>query len=157
MSFSSRRTAVKKRPVLDCSGDPGRTQQSDKDSCDIRNIMLKQQRTGLLTHINRYQGAYMDMSNSVDFQTAQNILASARSMFETVPATIRAMFHNDPGEFVDFMQDPANRDQILEIGLTVDHLPEPDPAPAGESPAPAGSSASPSKGAPDKAEPDGGA
>ena len=73
----------------------------------------------------------MDLANRPDFEIAQAIIAAGRSAFETVPAKIREQFHNDPAEWVEFMQNADNREKIIELGFTDSHLPaiEPEPAP----------------------------
>jgi hypothetical protein len=38
-------------------------------------------------------------------------------MFMSLPAKIRSRFQNDPGAFLDFVQNPENRDEMIELGL----------------------------------------
>jgi phage internal scaffolding protein len=47
----------------------------------------------------------------------QNNLIEAQNAFKTLPASIRAEFNNDPAQVIDFLNDPANRDKAIEIGL----------------------------------------
>lgn len=120
------------RPKLVCG--EGLTEQHHKETVDIHNIVKKYEKTGMVTHLAKYEGSYMDLINAPDFQEAQNAIAEAKSTFETVPSKIRELFHNDPVEFVDFMQNPENREQMLELGFTDAHLPplesdSPDPTP----------------------------
>ena len=49
---------------------------------------------------------------------AMNIVAQANTMFEELPATVRDKFKNDPGLFLDFVQDPKNGPEMVELGLT---------------------------------------
>lgn len=106
------------------------TEQSHKQSCDIHTIMRKYEKTGMVTHLANYSGQYMDMASAPDFQTAQTILAETRSMFETIPARIRADFDNDPGRFLDFIQNRHNREAIANYGFSTDHLPPVENPPA---------------------------
>lgn len=124
MSFSTR-CKDRERVQVDFSDDPGLTEQSHVQSCDMRRIMARSLKTGLVSHINQYQGQYLDLPTGLDFQEAQNIIAEAKSMFETVPAEVRALFGNDPARYLDFMQDEDNYDKIAELGLDNSHLPEP--------------------------------
>lgn len=119
----------KPRPRLQLSfkNSPSMTEQCHKDEVCIQNIMRKARKTGVLNHVAKYQGEYSDMSNAVEFHEAQNILAAASSMFETVPAHIRKDFHNDPSEYITFMQNPENRERIEKYGLDASHLPKPKP------------------------------
>lgn len=118
---------------VDFTDDPGFTEQAHKDEVSIHNIMRKYKQTGVIEHNAQYEGEYMDMTSAPDFYEAKVIIAEANSMFETVPAHIRKDFDNDPAQFLDFMQDPANYQEIEEYGLSTAHLPEPAP-PAPESP-----------------------
>lgn len=102
-------------------------EQAHKEACDIHNIMRKYEKTGIIEHVNKYEGTYMDMADAPDYHAAQMILADAKSMFETVPSSIRADFDNDPAKFVTFMQNPENRAEIEAYGLSADHLPPVEP------------------------------
>ena len=41
----------------------------------------------------------------------------AQDMFESLPADIRTKFGNDPGRFLDFVEDPQNEEELIELGL----------------------------------------
>ena len=112
--------------VLDCTGDPGLTEQSHKEDVDMHNIMRQFEKTGIVKHVAAHAGTYGDYVGAPGFQEAMNIIAKAESMFESVPAKIRAKFDNDPGKFVDFMQAPENYQAILDLGLDASHLPKPE-------------------------------
>lgn len=131
MSFSTRET---RRSSISFEGDEGLTEQHHKKSCDMHVILRQAEKTGVLSHVNAYGGQYMDMPSGVDFHQAQNIIAEATQMFETVPADIRKKFGNDPAEYLDFMQNEENRDKMIAMGLDTSHLP-PLPEPV-EAPAP---------------------
>lgn len=104
-------------PGLDCSKVPSMTQQQFKDECDI-NVLLKNYEKGkAITHLNKYDGDYGDVTGAVDYHTACNIVLAAETAFETVPAQVRERFKNDPGAFLDFASDAANADEMRELGL----------------------------------------
>ena len=85
---------------------------------DINNIMKRYERTGLLDHVNQYQGDYGDYTNvPVDYHDALNFVRNSQEMFMTLPAAVRARFDNDPGAFLKFVEDPANADAMVEMGL----------------------------------------
>lgn len=121
----------------------GRTKQSFKDETDVNQIIAKHTRMGTLSHLEQWGGQYGDWSD-FDFQDAQNQIANANSMFETLPAAVRSQFHNDPARFLEFVNDPDNADDLAtklpELaaprtrplptpGETVDPEPVPEPAP----------------------------
>ncbi len=58
-----------------------------------------------------------DFTDAPDFQTAMNLVRQAQEEFVRVPADIRARFSNDPQQFMNFFEDPANYDEALKLGL----------------------------------------
>lgn len=58
-----------------------------------------------------------DFTNLPDFHTAMNLVRQAQEEFVRVPAEIRARFSNDPQQFMNFFEDPANYDEALKLGL----------------------------------------
>lgn len=99
----------------------GRTEQHHAESCDINMIMARYQRTGAIDHFKEHGGRYGDFT-SCDYHEAMNLVADAQSMFEDLPSSIRDRFKNDPSRFLDFVQDPKNADEMIEMGLA--HQPE---------------------------------
>lgn len=105
----------KTKPVLTCT-DESRTKQSFKDDCDITKIIKKYDKTGILTHINQTEAQYGDLVGA-DFQTAQDIVAHAKTAFAMLPSEVRKQFHNDPAMFLDFADNPDNAETMLEMGI----------------------------------------
>lgn len=127
----------KRRRVAISDFDETLTEQSHSKHCNIGNILNKYKKTGMLTHVNSMQGRYEDFPNSVDFHAMQNVIANAKSMFESIPSHIRSMFDNDPSKFLDFAQNPENREEMLDLGFSDEHLPaavEPPTVPGEETP-----------------------
>lgn len=58
-----------------------------------------------------------DFTGAPDFHTAMNLVRQANEEFLRVPAHIRARFGNDPGAFIAFIEDEANRDEAARLGL----------------------------------------
>lgn len=96
---------------------PSMTKQEFVDECDINNIMSTYQKTGMLNHVNQYGGEYSDVTGAVSFHEAQNIVLEAQNAFMSVPSSVRAQFDNDPGKFLDFVNNPENKDKMREMGL----------------------------------------
>lgn len=116
----------RERESIDVSGvddDPeshrfSRTKQSFKDECDVNLVMKRFERTGVLDHLNEFQGQYGDFTDvPQSYHEAVNQVMAAQDMFMTVPPRIRAMFENDPGQFLAFVQDPANLEEMVQLGL----------------------------------------
>lgn len=111
---------------------PSKTEQAHKSDCDIQTILKKYQQHGVIQHNHSIQGTYGDYINAPDFTEAQNLIAEAKSMFETVPARIRADFDNDPAKFLEFTQNEANRERMIEYGFIApdsDLIADPIPTP----------------------------
>lgn len=98
--------------------------QAFKKECDINAIMARYEKNGLISHVNRFQGQYGDFTDPPGYQDALNKVISAQDMFMTLPAKVRARFGNDPGEFLEFVQDPRNSDELVKLGLA--KYPEPE-------------------------------
>lgn len=101
---------------LDC-GDERITEQEHKDECDINNILRKYQTTGLIEHVARYNGDYTDCIGVGDYLEAQTRIIEANEMFAGLPATVRDRFSNDTSKFLEFVQNDANRDEMIKLGL----------------------------------------
>lgn len=129
-------TSPRKRVVFNTDG-PSMTKQSMKDECDINNIMARFHKRGVLTHVNRFEGQYGEFGDGISFHQAQETLVKAQEAFDTLPAAIRSRFKNDPAEFLDFVNDEANREEMYDLGLA-DRPPQ-----TGEPAAPAAAAASP--------------
>jgi len=110
------RTAYgQKLRVAIATGD-GLTEQNHKDETDINKIVRKYNKTGLIDHLNQFEKQYADMTG-YDYQDAMNTIAAANTMFEGLPSAIRNKFDNDPAKFINFVDDEANADQLVEMGL----------------------------------------
>lgn len=107
-----------------------RTKQQFVEDSDINTIMRKYEKTGILDpRLQRGPGSYGDFSSATDYHTSLNQVVEAQAAFYDLSSTIRARFHNDPGELLDFLDDPANRDEAVKLGLV-----EPPAAPQPKAP-----------------------
>lgn len=97
--------------------EPSMVKRAFKDECDINNIMARYQKTGLLEHVQTHQGRYGDFSDLPDYQTALNTVIQAEEAFGSLPSSIRKRFGNDPSEFLAFVQDAENREEMQRLGL----------------------------------------
>jgi phage internal scaffolding protein len=102
----------KRERVQTCfTEDEGCTHQEQKDDCDINNILEKYRRTGVVNHLNKYGEQYGDFTQ-IDYQTAQNQVATVNSMFADLPAQERARFNNEPQQFLEFIAQQSNIDDM---------------------------------------------
>jgi phage internal scaffolding protein len=133
-----RKVYERRRVSTDVEGD-SMTKQSFKDESDINFIMRKYQQTGFLNPALLRKAEYMEASN-LSFQEAMNIVISAQSDFDSLPAELRKRFGNDPAEFLDFVGNDENLEEMRKLGL-VETLVVDD-----EEPSPPASDDSPPKG-----------
>lgn len=122
-----------------------RTKQDFKDQCDINNIIKAFTLTGQINHISAKAatGVFMDVPDGLDYQAALNTVIAAENAFMALPALIRDRFKNDPAEFLEFVTNPANADELVRLGIRnapppaaptspqADQVPAPGPAPGG--------------------------
>lgn len=99
------------------TGQNSMTQQHFKQECDINFILRKYQKTGLIDHVAKHQGSYADLTDGVTFQEAINLIHDAQESFDTLPSSIRKKFNNNPQEFLDYVSDEANYDDLVAMGL----------------------------------------
>lgn len=114
--------------------EPTRAKQEFRDECDINRIMMQYGRTGELPQVSG--AVYGDFQSTQTYHDMQNTLIAAENAFKTLPASVRKTFNNDPAAVIDFLNDPANKDKAIELGLVngeiaVQTLEEP---PKGENP-----------------------
>ena len=100
---------------------PSLTKQCFKQECDV-NVIVKRFRdvNGVdLSRIpaNALGGSYGDFFDAVDYRTAQDQILQGRALFDALPERIRSRFGFDPGALADFMQDPANAEEAVRLGL----------------------------------------
>lgn len=104
--------------------DPTLAQQSFKDECDINTIMRRFGQGAELPE-NFRSPQYGDFDQVADYQTALNAVRQADEAFMAMPADLRARFHNQPQELLDFLADGTNKAEAIKLGL----IPRPEPAP----------------------------
>ncbi len=93
-----------------------RTKQSMAAECDINNIMAKYQKTGAIAHINKH-GMEYGFASGLDFAESMRVVKDGQRMFDDLPSLLRRRFKDDPAEFLDFVQNPDNSDEMLKLGL----------------------------------------
>lgn len=107
-----------KGPRIDCSKDKPLTQQSAKDECDINIIIDRIKRGADLPTTQTATPMYGDFTEiPTDLRDCLNIVRKADEVFMNLDAKVRARFSNDPVLFLDFLNDPKNRNEAIELGL----------------------------------------
>lgn len=111
---------------------PTNVQQSAAAECDINNLMQRYERNELVDHVNNNPGGYGNFIGYGDYHSSMVEVIKAKEMFMEIPAGVRAVFHNDPGEFLQFVQDPDNMEEMRAMGLAMpsEDAPTGDPEPS---------------------------
>lgn len=128
---------------------PSKTKQAFRDECDV-NVIAK--RFNLLGELPQGVRAptYADFEEVVSFHDAMTAIRQAQESFMMMPPDVRARFHNDPGEFVEFCSEDANRPEAVKLGLLLPEVADLVPAsqgPSGPSVVTEAASTAPPKGA----------
>lgn len=97
--------------------EPTRTKQSQKDECDINNILKKYKRTGVISAKIKENPLYGDYSTVTDFRDSVEIILKAQNQFDALPSHIRERFANSPEKFLVFCHDEKNVDEMVKLGL----------------------------------------
>ncbi len=92
----------------------GRTKQSFKDETDINQILKRAQKSGTISHLNKYEARYGDFSG-FDFFEAQLKISQGAEMFAALPVELRREFNQSPAEFFDFVNDPSNKERLAKV------------------------------------------
>lgn len=99
-----------------------RTQQQFAKEADINFIMSRYMKTGVLVDpakISSRTAVFDDFSSVDDYRTMHDKVINAQQAFQALPAKLRARMNNDPAEFVAFVEDEANKDECIKLGLKV--------------------------------------
>lgn len=102
------------------SRDRSRTQQHFKDESDINKIIANYRKTGVLTDPLRPPTRtpyYGDFTSLGDYHTQQNAVINTQTRFQRLPAHIRDRFENDPAVMIEWINNPANKDEAIKLGL----------------------------------------
>lgn len=98
-----------------------KTSQDKKNSVDINRIMARAKKNGILPDLNARKIIYADFANLPNYQDSLNQVIAMENEFMALPAAVRKKFDNDPAKLIEFVTDPANEDEAVELQL----LPKP--------------------------------
>lgn len=107
--------ALKFRTHINLGGE-SRTEQAHANDVDINQIMAKAMRGQHSDYIRDHAGSYGDTS-PLSYLEANIVVANAKSMFEDLPSKIRNKFENKPEQFLEFVQNPDNLEEMYELKL----------------------------------------
>jgi phage internal scaffolding protein len=105
-----------RKKIVTYTGDDSQVVKSMQDETDIKNILQKYGRTGMLPIV-KDEALYGDFSDMPTFQEAQNIIIKAEKQFEGLNSDVRKKFDNDPAKFLEFCSKEENYEEMVKLGL----------------------------------------
>jgi len=99
------------------NGRKSLTQQHLRDSNNIRHIMEKSTRMGQRVHLPTEGMFYGDFTNIGSYHDSMNRMIQAQEAFMTLPSRVRSKFENDPGKLIQFLENPKNVQEAVELGI----------------------------------------
>lgn len=104
-----------------------RTKQSFKDECDVNKIVDKYPDIysdknvvkSIIDSIDANPGLFTDFDSDATYQDALAIVQKAEEQFNALPVQIRDRFKYNPTEFLSYVSDPANIDEMQRYGLII--------------------------------------
>lgn len=92
------------------------------ETAEVKSIMEEFSRTGRLPLRNGQPGLYSPdevVPNGKDLLGAVLLVQEATDRFEQLPSTLRERFGNDPIKLHDFISDPKNKNEAIDLGILV--------------------------------------
>lgn len=98
--------------------DPSKTQQHFAKDADLNTIVKRYGITdGAILPAAADARYYGDFSDAFDLRDALDRTRDAVAKFNALPSELRRIFENDPALLHDWVSDPANIEQAVELGL----------------------------------------
>lgn len=105
------------------------TKQDFKDECDLNLLMQRYTPQMLIESYNASMGVYGDYSDVMSHQDARERVMLTQSWFESLPAKMRSMFDHDVSKCVEYLENPSNTDEAIQLGLLKKPLSDKDSKP----------------------------
>jgi phage internal scaffolding protein len=92
-----------------------KVQKHLKDECDLEKMVERYKRTGQIRVMG--EAKFGEWSQLSSYHDAHNAIIATQEAFAKVPSKIRQKFDNDPQKLIDFIEDPKNLKECVELGL----------------------------------------
>lgn len=98
-----------------------KTQQHQKDECDINNIVRKYSANEIFNKFvyDVNNDNIVDVSEIPDYPEALVKVTQAQQQFDNLPSKLRKFFNNDPSNMVQYCSNPENLEGMYKLGLAV--------------------------------------
>lgn len=104
------------RYSIDCSDDVDLTDQQFVGECDIRSIIDRYRVTGQMPR-QVTPDMFGDVSKVQSFTDACLLIQQAEEEFADYPARVRDRFDNDPAVMLEWLSDPQNMNEAVDLGI----------------------------------------
>ena len=115
------RLRIKKEFPQDDAKSVSRTKQSFKKKSNINNIIAKYNRTGILATTPGVTPTrapvFGDFTNAGTYMDQMIKITKFNEEFMALPSTLRNKFQNNPALLIDFLANPDNAVEAMELGL----------------------------------------
>lgn len=111
-----KRKKAQRRPATK-NTEPSLTDASQAKATDVNYIMSQYLKTGDKRLLEKRAGQYADLSQIGDLSEALMQIQIANEAFMDLPAQLRARLNNDPVLFIDYLNDPANKEEATKLGF----------------------------------------
>lgn len=105
----------KNRKVFTVNHEPSLADQTQKEECDVNNIVAKHYKNRIPFPNN--PGMYADVSMISDLQGALDDVRKANEAFDALPSELRARLGNDPRNLISYLNDSRNFEEASNYGL----------------------------------------
>lgn len=102
-------------PVVEIPPEEDLTQQHFEKECNINSIVANYQKTGVLPTAMIREVQFGEVGP--DLISSLTKIKEAKEQFQRLPAKIRDQFQNDPDKFLVFLNDPANYEKAVKLGI----------------------------------------
>jgi len=94
---------------------PSMTRQEFKRECDVKWIMDRFQRTGMLGDPRKSKRIhqFIDCTSVQDFESARKLIINAQQSFDSLPNEFKKMFNYKISNFMRMVNDPAVADDVV--------------------------------------------
>lgn len=98
------------------NNEPSKTQKSKKNLGDINYLIKRANKTGVMPVVSS-KPIFADVSSLGDYHDMLNKGLAAKRAFEALPQDFRKRVKNDPKKAIEFIEDPNNTLEAVELGV----------------------------------------
>lgn len=105
-----------RKPVVLDTGKESLTKQSEKEQCNIHNILNQFAKTGIVEHVNTKTPQSVDHTQIPTFQETLNLVTQVNQQFELLPEDLKKKFPTKES-LAEYISDPENYAEAVELGI----------------------------------------